>query len=169
MRKVVVLLMGLLILGVTALAQDAAKAEVFGGYQYLRVNPGQGLSGENFNGWNGAVTGFAHHWLGITGDLSGAYKNGVHVYTFMGGPTLTPTREHSVAPFVHALFGDVHASGGGVSDNAFGMALGGGLNLFGAHGHIGVRLVQADYLMSRFASATQNNVRLSTGVLFRFE
>ncbi len=168
MRKLVVLFVGLLLFGMTALAQDSTKAEVFGGYQYLRVNPGQGLSGENFNGWNGAVTGFLNHWFGVTGDISGAYSNGVHVYTFMGGPTLTPTREKAVAPFVHALFGDVHASGGGVSDSSFGTALGGGIDLRSAHGHIGIRLAQADYVMSRFASSTQNNFRYSGGVLFRF-
>ncbi len=168
MRKLLLLLVGLLAMGMTAVAQDAAKVEVFGGYQYLRVNPGQGLSGENFNGWNGAVTGYVNNWLGITGDISGSYNNGVHIYTFMGGPTLSPARSKSLVPFVHALFGDVHASGGGVSDNAFGMALGGGLDVLGVHGHIGVRLAQADYVMSRFASATQNNFRYSAGVVFRF-
>ncbi len=86
----------------------------------------------------------------------------------MGGPTLSPARSKSVAPFVHALFGEVRASGGGVTDNSFGMALGGGLDVLGLHGHVGVRLVQADYLMSRFASTTQNNVRISAGVVLRF-
>ncbi len=168
MRKLLLLSVGLLMLGVTAVAQDAAKAEIFGGYQYLRVNPGQGFSGENFNGWDGAVTGYVNNWLGISGDISGSYKNGVHIYTFMGGPTLSPARENKLVPFVHALFGDVHASGSGLSDNSFGMALGGGLDVLGLHGHIGIRLVQADYLMSRFASSTQNNFRYSGGVVFRF-
>jgi hypothetical protein len=122
MRRLVLLLVGLLVLGTMAVAQDAAKVEIFGGYQYLRVNPGQGLSGENFNGWNGAVTGYVNSWLGITGDISGSYKNGVHIYTFMGGPTLSPARSKSVVPFVHALFGEVRASGGGITDNSFGMA-----------------------------------------------
>ncbi len=168
MRRLVLLLVGLLVLGTMAVAQDAAKVEIFGGYQYLRVNPGQGLSGENFNGWNGAITGFVNSWLGVTGDISGSYKNGVHIYTFMGGPTLSPARSKSVVPFVHALFGEVRASGGGITDNSFGMALGGGLDVLGLHGHVGVRLVQADYLMSRFASTTQNNVRISAGVVLRF-
>jgi opacity protein-like surface antigen len=168
MRKLILLLVGLLVLGITAVAQDAAKAEIFGGYQYLRVNPGQGFSSENFNGWNGAVTGYVNNWLGITGDISGSYSSGINIYTFMGGPTISPAREKKVAPFVHALFGDVRASGGGISDNAFGMALGGGVDLLGLHGHIGVRLAQADYLMSRFGSATQNNFRYSAGVVFRF-
>ena len=54
-----------------------------------------------------------------------------------------------------------------VSENAFAMALGGGLD-YNATSHIGIRLVQAEYLMTRFASETQNNARISAGVVFRW-
>jgi hypothetical protein len=168
MRRLVLLLVGLLVLGTMAVAKDAAKAELFGGYQYTHVNPGGGASGENFNGWNAAVTGYVNNWVGITGDVSGAYKSGVKFHTFMGGLTLSPVREEHVVPFVHALFGGVHGSGGGGGETAFAMALGGGVDVLGWHGRFGVRLVQADYLMSRFASSTQNNARISTGVVIRF-
>jgi uncharacterized hydantoinase/oxoprolinase family protein len=47
------------------------------------------------------------------------------------------------------------------------MALGGGLD-WNATPHIGVRLIQAEYLMTQFGSTTQNGVRISAGVVFRF-
>jgi len=47
------------------------------------------------------------------------------------------------------------------------MALGGG-----ADWHVGekwsVRVAQLDYLLTRFASDTQNNFRFSTGLMYRF-
>ncbi len=52
------------------------------------------------------------------------------------------------------------------------MSFGGGLDVHPSK-HIGVRLGQVEYLMSRFRETsnnrlTQNNVRVSTGILFRF-
>jgi hypothetical protein len=50
------------------------------------------------------------------------------------------------------------------------MALGGGLD-WNATPHIGVRLIQAEYLLTKFndgANNRQNNVRVSAGVVFRF-
>lgn len=167
MRNLLLLSMGLILLATTAVAQNNNKVDLFGGYQYSRVNPGEGASGLNFNGWNAAVTGYVNKWFGITGDISGAYKEGVHFHSFMGGVTVAPAHQKTVSPFVHALFGGVHGSGGGFSDNAFSMALGGGIDIHG-HGHFGFRPIQADYAMTRFFSTTQNNVRISTGILISF-
>ena len=47
------------------------------------------------------------------------------------------------------------------------MTAGGGVD-WNATTHIGIRLIQAEYLMTRFASETQNNARISAGVVFRF-
>jgi hypothetical protein len=47
------------------------------------------------------------------------------------------------------------------------MALGGGLDWYATR-HIGIRLIQAEYYMTRFSSQTQNNARISAGVAFRF-
>ena len=47
------------------------------------------------------------------------------------------------------------------------MTAGGGVD-WNATTHIGIRLIQAEYLMTRFFSETQNNVRVSTGVVFRW-
>ena len=53
------------------------------------------------------------------------------------------------------------------TDNAFAMALGGGVD-WKANDRIAIRLAQGDYLLTRFGSTSQHNFRLSTGVVFRF-
>ena len=58
MRKVFVLAALLVFVSGVAMAQDQPKAEVFGGYSFLRVNPGGGISGENFPaGWHASIAG----------------------------------------------------------------------------------------------------------------
>jgi hypothetical protein len=52
------------------------------------------------------------------------------------------------------------------TDNAFASALGGGVE-YGVSKHVGV-ITSADYLMTRHLSATQNNLRVSAGLSFRF-
>jgi hypothetical protein len=47
------------------------------------------------------------------------------------------------------------------------MTVGGGLD-WNATPHIGVRLIQAEYFMTNFASVRENGARISTGVVFRF-
>jgi hypothetical protein len=73
-------------------------------------------------------------------------------------------------PFAEALFGASHihdsASGFSESDTSFATALGGGIDYRLIHG-IGWR-VQADLLQTRFFSGTQNNFRLSTGIVLHF-
>ncbi len=147
---------------------------MFGGYQYTRISPGGGISGENFNGWNAAVTGNVNRWLGVTGDFSGAYKDisGVSVkqHTFLVGPTIASHSSDKFTPFVHALFGGAHASGSGFggssSDTAFAMALGGGVDM-GVR-NFAIRLGQFDYLLTRFGGTSQNNFRYSAGIVFQF-
>jgi hypothetical protein len=175
MRKFVSVLALACLFAIPVLAQDHYKAEVFGGYQYTRINPGSGVSGANFNGWNGAVTGNLNNWLGVTADISGAYKseNGasLKLHNFMFGPTVSYNKLEKMKPFAHVLFGFAHANAGfagvGASDNAFATAFGGGVDV-GVSKSIAFRLFQADYFLTRFGSESQNNARISTGIVFRF-
>jgi hypothetical protein len=121
-------------------------------------------------GWNGSVTGNFKHVLGITADFSGVYKSHAassSVYTYTVGPVFT-ARLPVVQPFVHALFGGATVSGEGVSDNAFAMLFGGGLDI-GFRKGIGFRLVQADWLITKFGDQTQNSQgRVSVGIVLKF-
>jgi opacity protein-like surface antigen len=187
MRRAFTAFAVLICLTFPVVAQEDHRVEVFGGYQYTR------FVGDNFNGWNAAVTGNVNSWLGITGDFSGAYRPasepagsitnvliGFHNYSFLFGPTFSYNKGNKAKPFAHALFGvsrvsstaKANANTGGTlsisdSGNAFAMALGGGVDL-SVHKHIGIRLLQADYVLTHFDGATQNNARISTGLVFEF-
>lgn len=143
----------------------AQRVEIFGGAQYEHLE-----SSYNAVGWNASVTGNFKHVLGITGDFSGVYnshRGNSSVYTYTFGPVLQ-ARLPVVQPFVHALFGGATASTSGVSENAFAMFVGGGLDV-GFRRGIGFRLVQADWLMTKFANGTQDKQgRVSAGILIKF-
>jgi hypothetical protein len=159
------LLAGLLLLvSLSARAQD--KVEFFGGYSYLRVNDSPSA---NFNGWELAGQYKFADWLGGVVDFDGHYgsPDGVStsVHRFLFGPQVSwPAR---VSPFAHVLIGGAHVSGSGFSDSSFSTAVGGGIDTRLLPG-IYWRVIQGDYLSTRFFGHTQNNARLSTGIVFRF-
>jgi hypothetical protein len=187
-------LASILVLGLLSFplrAQDSPRIEVFGGYQYLHTGTlhinGQDLpsSSEGFNGWNASITGNLNRYFGIQGDFSGTYdtSNGIstHVYTYTGGPVLS-VEAGRIKPFVHALFGGIRntgtASGVSISENGFTVMAGGGVDAK-LNRAIAIRVIQADWVYYHFGSQTvegvqipsfgqSNNVRISTGIVFRF-
>ena len=162
-------------------ASEPAKAEIFGGYQFLHANTGvSGLSGFNLNGWNTSATGFFTKNLGVTADFGGSYGTpsilGVGVktnfYSFLFGPTVRFPNSSRLTPFFHGLFGVGRISGSALgtglgSDTGFAWAAGGGIDA-NLSRNFSIRAVQLDFLQSRVMSATQNNFRLSTGIVLRF-
>jgi len=149
------------VLLITSAAQAQSKAEVFGGYQYTRPD-----GGPNLNGWNGALTGNFNKNFGITADFSGTYGSGLSFYTFAFGPKVTANLR-VVHPFVHALVGGARISGGGGGTTGFTTMLGGGLDV--GHGHLAFRVIQADWMLTRFSGFTdKKNARVSTGLVLRF-
>lgn len=144
----------------------AQRVEIFGGAQYEHLQ-----SSYNAVGWNASLTGNFKHVLGITGDFSGVYnshRTNSTVYTYTVGPVLT-ARLPVVQPFVHALFGGATISAGGANiDSAFAMLVGGGMDI-GLRKGIGLRLVQADWLMTKFGGQTQDRQgRVSAGIVIKF-
>ena len=161
-KQVVHVMLLVLLLCAPALAQ---KVEIYGGAQFEHLQ-----SSYNAAGWNAALTGNFKHVLGITADFSGVYNShriDSSVYTFTAGPVFT-ARLPVVQPFVHALFGGARISAGGTSDSAFAMILGGGLDI-GFRKGIGFRLIQADWLMTKFSDQTQDKQgRVSAGIVIKF-
>ncbi len=177
-----------------AFGQEVPRVEIFGGYSYLNYDlkanttPTNGdLSRESFNGWEASATVNLNRWFGLEGDLSGHYKspgNGFGAsglvckdFSFMGGPRFA-YRKGKATIFTHVLFGADHGSGtvvypGGSfspSDTPFAMAAGGGFD-YAVRKHISIRIGQVDYFMTRHfltELATQNNFRVSAGVVFTF-
>jgi len=152
-----------LILGVLlfASAAQAEKAELFGGYQYTHLDPSL-----NANGWNASLTGHFAPWIGLTADFSGAYKSGLKFHTYTFGPEVS-AHLPLIKPFVHALFGGATASSGGTSTTGFDMMYGGGVDY--GHGPLAFRVVQFDWMVTRFSGFTdKKNVRVSSGIVLRF-
>jgi len=162
MRKLILMAVLTGLLSAPAFAQ---RVEIFGGAQFEHLQ-----SSYNAAGWNASVTGNFKHVLGITGDFSGVYnsrRGSSSVYTYTVGPVLT-ARLPVVQPFVHALFGGATVTGSGVNSNAFAMLVGGGLDI-GFRKGIGFRLVQADWLLTKFGDQTQDNQgRVSAGIVIKF-
>ncbi len=142
-----------------AVAQDTPKADVFGGYSYLRINPG----GVNANGWEAALTGNFTEHLGISADFSGHYARGGHVYTYVFGPQIA-TYIDRLRPFGHVLFGGNSIGNRGESDTSYGLLFGGGLD-YKLSDPISIRLGQADYVRTHHFDRGQNNFRFSIGVV----
>ena len=177
MRKIMLASLVVLATSFSLFAQKSSdKLDVFGGYSYVRFNPGQGADAINQNGWETTATYKLTPMFGISGDVDGSYRSQAgannHIYTYMFGPQIKIGHDNG-AIFVHGLFGFAHdnvstnilGTNFSVSDNAFATAIGGGYD-WRASEMLSVRLFQADYLMTRFGSTNQNNIRLSFGVTF---
>jgi len=183
---------------------NTPKVEIFLGYSYLRavptlaagnrfvyLNGGSASIAFNFNRYLGLVGDFGDYndsQLRLNGDLSpGVVVNSSgNAYTYLFGPRLSFRGHGRLTPFAQVLVGGVHASDVTISGGCTGtgctplpaetklaLTAGGGLDV-GLSRHIALRLIQAEYLMTRFndnttgASASQNDVRLSAGLVFRF-
>ena len=151
-------------------AQDQSTFDVFGGYSYLHVSPGNRFPGANTNGWEAQAVVNITEYVGVVADFDGHYSSvarlGSHDYNFLFGPTLF-RRTNDFTPFAHMLFGGSHTGGNGFSATAFAWAIGGGFD-WNVKPNVAVRLGQLDYLANHFAGTTQNNFRYSAGVVFRF-
>ncbi len=154
-----------------AAAQSAPAAEAFIGYSFVRADGGENFPG----GWHGSIAGNFNKNFGLVGEFSGHYKDfsGVtlKVHTFTFGPRFTYRGSERVEAFAHATVGGANASasafGIGAGDTAFAWTIGGGVDIR-CTDRIAVRPVQLDYVGTRFGSQTQNNLRYSAGIVFRF-
>jgi hypothetical protein len=172
MRKFLVLL-PLLILPVSALAQETPQVEVFGGYSNLNAN--MNASSVNLNGVNFSVAENLNSWFGGALDISSHFgtENGFRTNTqsLTYGPVFSYRKNKTIVPFGHAMLGAVR--GGpeylGISkpEERFGVYTGGGLDVK-VTPHVALRVIQADYLMTRFSNARQDNIRLSAGIILLF-
>jgi len=184
MRKTLGIAFMLFVFATLATAQVPTSGNVFFGYSFYNTDLSS-IDRANTNGWEGSLEGKVLPFVGIVADFSGHYGS----QNFVGGvcgTTCTPTSvnanvtEQNVLfgprvsasvgrfrPFAEAMFGFGHVNANAFgTDTSFATALGGGLDY---------RLIrpvawrfQGDYVQTRFFGTTQNNVRLSTGIVFRF-
>jgi peptidoglycan-associated lipoprotein len=122
--------------------------------------------------------------LGATVSVMGVHASNsgggvpVNVVTEAFGPSYTftrPLRTHSVSFFARGLLGEangfngVYPANGGplTSSSSMAAVIGGGIDIKLSR-HLGLRLVQADYVRTQFPNSlenVQNNLRLGAGII----
>ena len=152
------------------------SVEVFGGYSYLRFDSKSlGFSDQlNLNGANVEISlPDLYQGFGITADVSGHYAREMEEFNFLIGPQYR--REwKGMQVYGHVLFGRardrLRLSGNSqIEPSSLGgaFAAGGGID-YPLGDKFSIRPIQADYLGTSAFGNTHNNVRLSTGIVFRF-
>jgi hypothetical protein len=181
MRKIGFIFFGLLLCTGLASAQIPTSGNVFFGYSYYNADLSS-LGRSNLNGWTGSLEGKIFPFVGLVADISGAYGSAdvarlcpelcsnlnvnAHEQNFLFGPRVSVS-VGKLRPFAEALFGAGHVSTNGAgSDTSFATALGGGLD-YKIIKPVAWRF-EGDYVQTRFFGTTQNNVRISTGIVLRF-
>jgi outer membrane protein with beta-barrel domain len=160
-----------LLLSISSFAQaNDPRWEAFGGYSYLRTNPGGGSDGANSSGWNASLDyNLGKHW-GFKADLDGHYCCSQKEHNFLFGPQVQFHALHGKV-FVHGLAGlsNAKASAFDFSDTVFAWAAGGGFDLpLSSKSHWALRLAQADYLGTHYSNTFQHNFRYSGGIVYSF-
>ena len=168
-----------------ARAQVPTSGNVFFGYSY--ENAGSSAldlsSGRpNLQGWEASLEGKIFPVLGIVADFSGHYGSESATFATPNGVIAANATGHetevlfgprvSVAVGKFRPFGEVEIGVGHINTNQFGSqtsfatAIGGGLD-YRLFRPVAWRF-QGDYVSTRFFNTTQNDLRLSTGIVIRF-
>ena len=125
---------------------------------------------QSYRGWTASYEAlpfsrFPH--VGLVADGSGFYRSGGLVqYNIVGGPRLS-TNFGKWRPFVHAMAGVRHLNSGGFVYNPLEIDVGGGIDYKLFFKNFSWRF-QGDYMHTHYLSATQNDYRASTGIVWRF-
>jgi hypothetical protein len=139
---------------------------------YVGVSYGQltdQVNKQSYKGWNASAEFFAFNrfpHLGIVGDGSGYYRSGVTQYLGVGGLRVS-NNYGKWRPFAQAMAGVRHVNSNDFIYNPILIDVGGGADYKLWFKNFSWR-VQGDYLHSHYGSANQNDVRASTGIVWRF-
>src|ERR1700686_5490379 len=188
MRKIACASIAFFLFAAVAAAQ-VPSGNVFFGYSYENTNSTTldiVANRPNLHGWEASLEGKWLPWIGIVADFSGhnvsesftqinpgggsstINVNG-HEQELLFGPRVSiPVGKFT--PFAEGMVGLAHIHNGGTlpnsSNTSFASALGGGLD------YRLIKLValrgEGDYIRTNFFNTTQNNLRLSFGIVLRF-
>jgi hypothetical protein len=172
--------------------QEIPKIDVFGGFSYLRVHSGsvpvdtalngivpaaQRNANLNMAGWDGSATENLNYWFGGEFDARGAYGSqpslSTRIHAFTYGPRFSFRRIPHVVPYVHILVGAAlfnavaNQSGPSASIAAVAVIPGASIDV-NVSQRLAIRLLQLDYMMTRFYSQRQDNAAVSAGFVFHF-
>ncbi len=176
--KMAAVMLGLCLFSRISAAQSKLipSIEVFGGYSHLSFPSGFLGFGDRtqMNGWHGALT-LPHlvKGLGITAEASGDYATSLEQFTYAVGPQY----KWEAGPFDivgHILYGgsqtrirNAGSTFSEPSDRHRALVFGGEVD-YPFSSRFSVRIVQADVVVTNAFGNTQDNIRLSTGLIFKF-
>jgi opacity protein-like surface antigen len=164
------------------------SGNVFFGYSYENTDWSgfsTGLNRPNLQGWEASFEGKVLPWIGIVGDVAGHYGSQNFVEPTPNGPITVSVTGHEQeylfgprlsipvgkwTPFGEVMVGFAHIHTGGTlpgpSNTSFATAVGGGID-YRVFRPIALR-AEGDYLRTSFFNTSQNNLRLSLGIVLRF-
>ena len=165
------LFLALLVTASHAQSQQVSRYDVFTGFSYMRFDSQSiGFTNQS-NLFGGELEGAFNitRKYGIVLGGSANFGNVIKLYNFLIGPQYNYRRNNDTI-FVRGLFGkdrdQVSAAGGKTS---IGLSYGGGVGYDRHYGpRFDLRVIEIDYLNAHSYSATQKNVRVSTGLIFHF-
>ena len=141
-------------LSICANAQDVGRLQVFGGYSLIGYTVTNRYSGPTtlfkFNGWDASFTAKVAPHVALEADFPGGvtsyYQTPSKTFAYMGGPRLFMNQDKATI-YGHVLVGGMTFSApiGGVAGTSFALAVGGGGDYWFSR-HLGVQLIEADYL-----------------------
>jgi len=142
------------------------------GNVYTGVSYGQltdQVNKQSYKGWDASFealpfTRFPH--IGLVLDGSGFYRKGVTQYNALGGLRIS-TNFGKWRPFFQAMAGIRHLDSNNFVYNPIEIDVGGGIDYKLWFKNFSWRF-QGDYMHTHYASATQNDYRTSTGIVWRF-
>ena len=189
MRKTGAILFSVLALSIAANSQIPTTGNVFIGYSYARGAAFTGTVNRSLNmwGWEASAEGKMMPWISAVADLDWHY--GSRTFSTCAGNlcgrkklTLNASLNHLLfgprasitvgryTPFAEVLIGVAHESdsGGGISnsDTKFSTAIGAGVDYKLIKG-VALR-VQGDSIHTNLFDLGRNDLRLTTGIAFKF-
>ncbi len=177
------LLLSLILFAGVANAQ-IPSGNVFFGYSYYNTDLSSNVNRTSANGWEASVEGKIVPFVGVVADFDGHYgsqnfatvcafggvcsvSGNFSLYNYLFGPRVSISVS-KIRPFAEVLVGagHVNVNNGFGSDTSFADAFGGGVD-YKFMRFLAWRL-QGDYVRTHLLGATQNNARISTGIVVRF-
>ncbi len=195
MRRSLLFAVLLLAFPLNGAAQFIPHVAVFGGYTYVHAKYTGSSTGFSLNGWDASLEVKQFPLVGFVADVSrqygspGGFRQNQTMALF--GPQLSIPGFRRVIPYAHVMAGFVHGTNeifaygpdgfpctpsscvpptvitSVNTGNAFATALGGGLD-YKLSGPIWIRVVQVDWLHANLNPDHHTQMRLATGIVFRF-
>jgi len=120
---------------------------------------------KDLKGWNASAEAIVFHHVGLVADVSGFYRPDITQYNILLGPRIS-MNFGKLRPFVQGLVGIQKVKLSGTNYDPIAYDFGGGVDY--KFLKVFAWRVQADYVHTHYLSAEQNDVRASTGFVFRF-